>query len=125
MILLFQFGGERFGELLELDVDIREDHALVTAKLAIKRSGEGPLVLDGVEIVNGYEELTDPAEQEERLRELAARHAERTGTVLPVDPGFLDALRRGMPACSGAALGADRLLMLILGGADIDDVIYR
>ena len=37
-------------DTVELDVDIREDHALVTAKLAIKRSGEGPLVLDGDEL---------------------------------------------------------------------------
>jgi aminopeptidase N len=37
-------------ETVELDVDIREDHALVTAKLAVARSGEGPLVLDGDEL---------------------------------------------------------------------------
>ena len=37
-------------ETVELDVDIREDHALVTAKLSITRSGAGPLVLDGDEL---------------------------------------------------------------------------
>ncbi len=81
--------------------------------------------LGGVEIVNGYEELTDPAEQEARLAELAERHRRATGEVLPLDPGFLDALRHGLPPCSGAALGVDRLVMLLLGNDDIADGMYR
>ncbi|HEX7520109.1 MAG TPA: EF-P lysine aminoacylase EpmA [Candidatus Deferrimicrobium sp.] len=79
----------------------------------------------GVELVNGYEELTDPAEQEERLQALADRHRRSTGETLPVDPGFLDALRRGLPPCAGAALGVDRLVMLLLGKGDIADGMYR
>jgi lysyl-tRNA synthetase class 2 len=79
----------------------------------------------GVELVNGYEELTDPAEQEERLALLSERHRQRTGQELPVDPGFLEALRRGLPACAGAALGVDRLVMLLLGNDDIADGMYR
>jgi lysyl-tRNA synthetase class 2 len=79
----------------------------------------------GVEIVNGYEELTDAAEQGERMAELAERHRRLTGVTLPVDPGFLDALRRGLPPCAGAALGVDRLVMLLLGGDDIADGMYR
>ena len=81
--------------------------------------------VSGIELVNGYEELTDPAEQEQRLHELATRHREKTGEVLPVDPDFLDALRAGLPPCSGAALGFDRLAMLLLGRDDIADVSYR
>lgn len=81
--------------------------------------------LDGVELVNGYEELTDPREQEERLRQLADRHAHRTGMRLPIDPEFLDALRHGLPRCSGAALGVDRLVMLLLGKTHIADVTIR
>jgi lysyl-tRNA synthetase class 2 len=79
----------------------------------------------GVELVNGYEELTDPAEQEERLLALAERHRRSAGEALPVDPGFLDALRRGLPACAGAALGVDRLVMLLLRKDDIADGMYR
>ena len=79
----------------------------------------------GVELVNGYEELTDPAEQEERLLALAERHRRSVGETLPVDPGFLDALRRGLPACAGAALGVDRLVMLLLRQDDIGDGMYR
>jgi lysyl-tRNA synthetase class 2 len=79
----------------------------------------------GVELVNGYEELTDPAEQEARLLALAERHRRSTGETLPVDPDFLDALRRGLPPCAGAALGVDRLVMLLLGKDDIADGMYR
>src|SRR5512146_119049 len=81
--------------------------------------------LCGVELVNGYEELTDPREQEARLRQLSARHEHRTGIELPVDPGFLEALRMGLPPCSGAALGVDRLAMLLLGKETIEDVTLR
>ena len=79
----------------------------------------------GVELVNGYEELTDPTEQEARLLALTDRHRRSTGETLPVDPGFLDALRRGLPPCAGAALGVDRLVMLLLGKNDIADGMYR
>jgi lysyl-tRNA synthetase class 2 len=81
--------------------------------------------LCGVELVNGYEELSDPREQEERLRRLAARHERQTGIPLPVDPDFLDALRMGLPPCAGAALGVDRLAMLLLDKATIEDVAIR
>ena len=81
--------------------------------------------VDGIELVNGYEELTDPAEQEARLLALTDHHRRSTGETLPVDPGFLDALRRGLPPCAGAALGVDRLVMLLLGKTDIADGMYR
>ncbi len=81
--------------------------------------------LGGVELVNGYEELTDPEEQEARLAELAERHRRGAGEILPLDPGFFDALRHGLPPCSGAALGVDRLVMLLLGNDDIADGMYR
>jgi lysyl-tRNA synthetase class 2 len=101
------------------------------AAMAKRRKGEEGICerfegyLCGVELVNGYEELTDAGEQEERLLELAARHERLTGVALPIDPDFLDALRMGLPPCSGAALGVDRLAMLLLGKDTIDDVVIR
>lgn len=101
------------------------------AGMARRREGGGDIAerfegyVAGIEIVNGYEELTDPREQEERLRELVARHARQTGDQLPVDPDFLAALRAGLPPCSGAALGMDRLVMLLLGKETIADVSFR
>jgi lysyl-tRNA synthetase class 2 len=77
----------------------------------------------GVELANGYHELTDPEEQERRFR--AASEARRAaGKVeLPLDERFLEALRSGLPACAGVALGLDRLVMLAVGAQRIDDVI--
>ncbi|HAM33631.1 MAG TPA: EF-P lysine aminoacylase GenX [Deltaproteobacteria bacterium] len=103
----------------------------VLGAMARRRSGRPEVserfegFLAGVELVNGYEELTDPAEQEARLLALADRHRRSTGEILPVDPGFLGALRRGLPPCTGAALGVDRLVMLLLGKDDIADGMYR
>ena len=101
------------------------------AAMAKRRAGDPEIserfegYVFGIELVNGYEELTDPAEQGARLLELVAAHREKSGEVLPIDPDFLGALRMGLPPCSGAALGVDRLIMLLLGRDDIADVSYR
>jgi len=101
------------------------------AAMARRRDADGSVCerfegyVAGIELVNGYEELTDPREQEERLAELAARHRHQTGEELRVDPDFLDALRLGLPPCSGAALGVDRLIMLLMAKDCIADVSYR
>jgi len=101
------------------------------AAMARRRSGRPEVserfegFVAGVELVNGYEELTDPAEQEDRLLALVERHRRTAGGTLPVDPGFLDALRLGLPPCAGAALGVDRLVMLLLRTDDIADGMYR
>lgn len=77
----------------------------------------------GVELCNGFAELTDPVEQRARLQaDQAAR--ERLGKeVYPMDERFLAALEQGLPACAGNALGLDRLAMLLLGASSIDDVM--
>jgi len=76
----------------------------------------------GVELCNGFGELTDAAEQRLRFEEeLVARQA-RGARVLPLDTKFLDALHEGMPPCSGNALGFDRLIMLATGAASISEV---
>ena len=70
------------------------------------------LVIDGVELANGYFELDDPAEH--RLR-FAADNAQRIAMGLAevtADPQFLAAIDHGLPSCAGVALGFDRLFML-------------
>jgi len=79
--------------------------------------------LNGVELANGYHELTDAAEQHRRFeRDLARRAARRLGAV-ESDRRLLAALRAGLPECAGVALGVDRLLMIASGARHIDDVI--
>jgi len=79
--------------------------------------------LDGLELCNGFEELTDAAEQRERFARDAARR-EAAGLPVPtMDEHFLAALEHGLPACSGVAVGFDRLAMLAAGTSDIRDVL--
>ncbi len=81
------------------------------------------LVLAGLELANGYDELTDAVEQKRRFEsDLALRKAEGK-PCYPVDLNFLAAMVHSLPECSGVALGVDRLLMLKTGCKDIRDVI--
>lgn len=77
----------------------------------------------GVELANGFHELTDPAEQRSRFeRDLEERRA-RGKVPLPLDERFLEALEAGLPDCAGVALGFDRLVMLAAGAEDIREVL--
>jgi lysyl-tRNA synthetase class 2 len=77
----------------------------------------------GVELANGFGELTNPAEQRRRF-EAEMNEKERVyGERYPLDEDFLAALAL-MPEASGIALGFDRLVMLATGAPNIDDVIW-
>jgi lysyl-tRNA synthetase class 2 len=77
----------------------------------------------GLELANGFEELTDPVEQQRRIAaEQNTRH-EQGLPCLPPDTHFLAALQQGLPACSGVALGVDRLVMLASGQECLAQVI--
>lgn len=81
------------------------------------------LYVHGVELANGYQELTDPLEQSRRLTE-ANHHRQANGLPpLPTDHHFLEALRTGLPPCAGVALGVDRLVMLGLGARRLQEVM--
>jgi len=77
----------------------------------------------GVELANGFGELTDPAEQRARLIADMAEKQKRYGKTWPIDEDFLAALAH-MPPASGVALGFDRLVMLASGARHIDDVLW-
>jgi len=77
----------------------------------------------GVELANGYGELTDPVEQRKRMEAEMAKKEERYGERYPLDEDFLAALAH-MPPASGCALGFDRLVMLATGATHIDQVIW-
>ncbi len=81
------------------------------------------LFVRGVELANGYLELTDPAEQRRRFERDNARRRELGRPERPLDERLLAALEAGLPPCSGVALGFDRLLMLATGTDDIRDVL--
>jgi elongation factor P--(R)-beta-lysine ligase len=81
------------------------------------------LVMKGMEIANGYDELIDAHEQGKRFAADQSARKRNEIPEYPADQRLLAALMHGMPACAGVALGVDRLLMLQTGTANISDVL--
>lgn len=79
--------------------------------------------LRGIELCNGFGELTDADEQRRRLLRDQAERRAAGKPVYPVDERFLQALEEGMPESGGNALGVDRLLMLLVGADSIQAVM--
>src|SRR6185295_7161787 len=77
----------------------------------------------GVELANGFGELTDPVQQRARFESAMAKKEQVYGERYPLDEDFLAALAQ-MPAASGVALGFDRLVMLATGAPNINDVLW-
>ena len=105
------------------------DYPASQAALARIRPGDPPvaerfeLYLDGVELANGFCELTDADEQRARFERDRRVRAERNLADVPTDESLLAALAQGVPNCSGVALGFDRLIMLAAGATSIAEVI--
>ncbi len=130
---------DRYFELLVAQVEPRlaeldrpvfiVDYPLSQAALA-RPSVNDPSVAErfelyagGVELSNGYGELTDPDEQARRFRAERAARKRAKRPVYPLDERFLSALREGMPRSGGNALGVDRLVMLATGAKSIAEVV--
>ena len=81
------------------------------------------LYYQGVELANGFHELSDATEQRKRFQTDNQTRLTRGQRTLPVDERLLSALQAGLPDCAGVALGIDRLLMLKLGLDNLEDVL--
>jgi lysyl-tRNA synthetase class 2 len=81
------------------------------------------LVIDGVEIANGYWELLDADEHRQRFAADGEIRRHRELPAMAVDEEFLGALEHGMPKCAGVAMGFDRMVMLACGAKDLSDVL--
>ena len=106
------------------------DYPLVQAALA-RRKPEDPrlaerfeLYVCGLELANGFGELTDPVEQRARFEADRQKKLALYGETYPIDEDFLAALEYGLPDCAGIALGFDRLVMLAAAADHIEDVLW-
>lgn len=81
------------------------------------------LVINGIELANGYSELTDPAEQEQRFINENKQRETMGIEPMEIDQNFLTAMQQGLPECAGVALGFDRLLMLACNKKTLADVL--
>jgi lysyl-tRNA synthetase class 2 len=105
------------------------DYPASQAALARVREGRYPvaerfeLYMNGIEIANGFQELTDAEQQRRRFRDDNRRRHLSQQAEVTMDEALLLALASGLPACSGVALGLDRLLMVLTDTPDIRQVV--
>ncbi len=105
------------------------DYPASQAALARIRPGDPPvaerfeLYWRGIELANGFHELTDPDEQQRRFLEERRRRHRQGLPDIPHDQRLIEALEAGLPPCAGVALGVDRLFMVISGAETIDQVV--
>lgn len=81
------------------------------------------LYINGMEIANGFHELTDADEQALRFKQQQQLRKERGQPGIPADHHLIEALKHGLPDCAGVAIGLDRLLMALTGAEHINEVI--
>jgi lysyl-tRNA synthetase class 2 len=111
----------------EILYDYPESQAAL-AKIAVRETGQRvaerfELYWRGVELANGYHELTDADELRQRLVVVNEARTAEGREPLPLPDSLLAAMEKGLPACTGCALGFDRLAMLACGAKSIDEVI--
>ncbi|NRB54844.1 MAG: EF-P lysine aminoacylase GenX [Salinicola sp.] len=113
-------------------IDVVIDYPASQAALARKRTdpedgvevaARFEIYLHGLELANGYDELTDAAEQASRFAADNRQRAALGKPAVDVDRRLVAALEHGMPAGSGVALGVDRLIQLALGKDSIAEVM--
>jgi len=81
------------------------------------------LYIQGMELANGYFELTDADEQAKRFAKDNRERGQIDLPKIPPDKYLITAMKHGLPACSGVAVGLDRMLMLKVGAQSIDEVL--
>jgi len=105
------------------------DYPASQAALAQVRNEEYPvaerfeLYINGIELANGYHELLDYQVLQQRNAEINQERIADGKPALPNESRLLAAMKHGLPACCGTALGFDRLAMIASGAATIDQVL--
>ncbi len=104
------------------------NHPLDISPLAKKHTNSDEvrrfqLVIGGLELVNAFSELNDPIDQLERFKEQDNMKKAGEMESHPVDEDYLEALEYGLPPAAGAAIGIDRLAMLLTNTDSIKEVI--
>ena len=124
--LMFSMAQQKLPERVFL-VDFPVRHA---ALAKVERNALGTevarrfeLIVKGVEIANGYLELLDPVELERRMVEDTGHRADAKKHLPLPDSRLLAAMRYGLPACSGVAVGLDRVVMLAMGVDSLAEVL--
>ena len=97
--------------------------ARIRGEGADSRAARFELIIDGIEVANGYHELTDAAELAARMAKDNQRRREAGREVMAPDRRLLAAMAHGLPDCAGVAVGVDRLVMLAVGASSLAEVV--
>lgn len=81
------------------------------------------LYINGMELANGFHELSDAKEQEQRFQKDQSERKDLGLQDIPIDEHLISSLKQGLPDCAGVAIGLDRLLMVLTGVEDINEVL--
>ena len=90
---------------------------------AAARAARFELVIDGIELANGYHELTDAAELGARMARDNQQRLDGGREPVAPDARLLAAMAEGLPDCAGVAIGVDRLVMLAVGASSLAEVV--
>ena len=102
---------------------IKEAGSETQGKREEARAARFELIVDGVELANGYHELTDPVELRQRMARDNVVRSAAGREIMAADERLLAAMASGLPDCAGVALGVDRLVMLAVGAASLAEVM--
>lgn len=81
------------------------------------------LYINGMELANGFHELSDAEEQAQRFKQQQQQRKESGQQGIPADYYLIEALKHGFPECAGVAVGLERLLMVLTGTEHINEVL--
>ena len=117
-------------QLLKGLVTVYDYPACQAALAQIHQDAEGRLIsrrfevfLNGMELANGYFELTDAEQQLQRFQQDIEHRQQTNKPEMGIDPKLNKAMQEGLPSCSGVAMGVDRLLMQLLDVQSIGEVM--
>lgn len=79
--------------------------------------------IQGIELANGYHELTDVVEQKRRFDQDGEKRKKLNYPIVPIDNYLLSAMESGLPDCAGVALGIDRLIMIAAQKQNLSEVM--
>ncbi len=88
-----------------------------------KKTARFLLIINGMELVNGFSELNDPIEQAKRFESQMEMRKKGDKEIQEYDKDFIEALEYGMPPTAGLGLGIDRLVMLLTGASNLREII--
>ncbi|MBU2564587.1 lysine--tRNA ligase [Patescibacteria group bacterium] len=99
------------------------DISPLAKKLDSKRTARFQLIVNGIELCNGFSELNDPADQKQRFEDQEKLRKKGDKEAHQYDKDFVEALEYGMPPAAGTGIGIDRLILLLTNSKTIREIL--